>query len=120
MNLNGTDGVTITALSLALDAAAQRHQVIAANIANANTPGFTAQRLSFEAQVNLGLQGKPAVAEVRSQLVPELTADGQARSVQLDAEVAQLSQNSLQYQALLRAINRQMSLLATAVSEGKR
>ena len=119
---NGIDAVTASALSLALDAANLRHQVIAANIANAGTPGYIPQRLSFEAQVSAGLQqaGAPATAQVRAQVVPELAADGQPRTVQLDTEVAALSQNTLHYQTLVRALNRQLSILASAVSEGKR
>lgn len=121
---NGVEAVTGTALTLALDAATLRHQVHAANIANAGVAGYKAQRLSFEAQVLQGLQGAAGKAnagtQVSARVEPDLAADGQPHAVQLDTEVAAMSQNSVHYQTLVRALNRQMSILASAVSEGKR
>jgi flagellar basal-body rod protein FlgB len=121
---NGVESITGAALTLALDAATLRHQVHAANIANATTPGYKAQRLSFEAQVREGLQaaksGNAASAQLSVRVEPDLAADGQPHAVHLDAEVAAMSQNTVHYQTLVRALNRQLSILATAVSEGKR
>jgi len=126
----GIEALTTTTLSLALDAATLRHQVIAANIANAGSQGFVPQRVRFEAQIAQALQNNsrtdthasasPLAPRLNVRIEPDLAADGRPRAVQLDAEVAALSQNSLHYQALLRALNRQLSMLSTAVSDGKR
>ena len=40
--------VTSAALASALDGLAARQRAIANNIANVNTPGYTAERVSFE------------------------------------------------------------------------
>jgi flagellar basal-body rod protein FlgB len=118
---NGVEALTGTALTLALDAATLRHQVHAANIANAGVPGYKAQRLSFEAQVQQGLQAaRQSDVQVNARVGPEFSTDGQPHAVQLDAEVAAMSQNNVHYQTLVRALNRQLSILASAVSEGKR
>lgn len=125
---NGVEALTGAALSLALDAATLRHQVHAANIANAGVAGYTAQRLNFQAEVQQGLQAvrqqqdRPTQlgANVSVSVEPDLAPDGQPHGVRLDAEVAAMSQNTVHYQALVRALNRQLSILATAVSEGKR
>jgi flagellar basal-body rod protein FlgB len=126
--LDGIESITTAALGLALDAASQRQQVIAANIANANTVGYVPQRLSFEDQlddVRRGLQsGKKldayALAAMQPHLTPVVDGSGQAEKVQLDQEVAALSQNSVQYQALIKGLNRHMSILNIAVTDGKR
>ena len=44
-------GITSKLARLALDASLLRHQVIANNIANADTPGFAAKRVNFEEQL---------------------------------------------------------------------
>lgn len=126
--LDGIEAITTAALGKALDVASQRQQVIAANIANANTVGYVPQRLSFEDQmddVRRGLQaGKSldayALAAMQPHLTPVIDASGQVAKVQLDEEVAALSQNSVQYQALIKGLNRHMSILGIAVTEGKR
>jgi flagellar basal-body rod protein FlgB len=97
---------TVGAVTLALDAALLRHQAIAANIANVNTPGYRPVRVSFEE--HLGTQ--PARLE---------RVEGDSK-VELDVEVAHLSANTVHYQALLRALNKQLSILGTAINEGKR
>lgn len=103
---NPLDTAPVQALGQALDGATLRHRVIAHNIANANTPGFTPLRVSFEKQFDAAL--KPVV---------EPAAGGK---VELDVEMAQLAQNSLQYQALLRGLGRYLAILGAAISEGKR
>ena len=43
----GLEAVTLSSLSLALDAAALRHQVVANNIANAEAEGYAPMRVKF-------------------------------------------------------------------------
>ena len=47
-------------------------------------------------------------------------ATGLPQAVQLDSEVAQMAQNAVHYQALLKGLSKHMGILASAVSEGKR
>jgi len=117
MNTPGIESLTLPVLSAALDAAVMRHQVIANNIANANTAGFSAQRVSFDVAFDEAnaAQGGGVAARLQPQVA--LSVDG---AVRLDSEMAAMAQNGTQYQALLKAVNRHLSLLATAVSEGKR
>lgn len=117
MNTSNIEAVTLPALSTALDAAVIRQQVIANNIANANTEGFKAQRVSFS--MALDAAGPVGGASLSPRLEPQVTlsADG---AVRLDSEVAAMAQNGAHYQALLKAMNRHLSVLASAVSDGKR
>lgn len=123
--LSITDNNTIGLLQLALDAAAMRQQAIAHNIANANTPGFQRVAVSFESRIEAL---KQAVQEGRA---PSLAGLGDYRpafetvgrpgdGVALDLEMASLSENTLRHQALLKALNKELALIGTAINEGKR
>jgi flagellar basal-body rod protein FlgB len=124
------ESVTFGAVGLALEAATLRHQAIASNIANANTPGYQPLRVSFEEQLgalraSLGGSGTSdlqSLAAVQPRLERDAAAsplDG-ASGVAIDDEVARLSANVVHYQALLRALGRQLSILNSAVNDGKR
>jgi flagellar basal-body rod protein FlgB len=120
MSIESIEHLTTRALTVALDAGSLRHRVIAANIANVNTPGYAAQRVSFEALLGPGSSAGAATPELRASVEPAAGGQGMASGVQLDAEVAAMSENSLHQQVLLRALQRHLGLLATAVTEGKR
>lgn len=122
------DSTTSALLSLALDAASMRHQAIAHNIANANTPGYRPVGVRFEEHMT---QARDAVAQGRQVSLSDLSAyrpvfafseEGAAgdQAVSLDMEVAKLSENTLHHQALLKALNRHFSIIGAAISEGKR
>lgn len=122
------EAVTTATLSLALEAASRRHQAIAANIANAGTEGYTPVRLAFEshlAEARQVLRDKGSVdpfalAGVRIELQPVLDADGRPAKVQVDAEIAEMARNAVQYQALAQGLSRHLSILAAAAADGKR
>lgn len=126
--INGTEAITTAALANALDVASLRHQTIAANIANVHTRGYVPQRVSFDAhwvQAQRTLQQGGALdatmlAGLTVQLAPALDAAGQPMEVRLDAEVANLASNNMQYQALVKGLSRHLSLLMSAASEGKK
>lgn len=112
------EAVTTASLSLALDAAALRQQVIAANIANANVPGYTAQTVSFDT-VMANAYGGMHGATLDAHVVPRRGADGSSQSVQIDGEMAELALNQLQYQTLVAGLNKQLSVLSIAIADGK-
>lgn len=121
------DSNTSALLSLALDAAGMRQQAIAHNIANANTPGYQRISVSFEQRLaaladGAGKIGAPSLAGL-ADLRPsfEYAAPLAAGSaIALDQEMAELSENTLHHQALLKALNKHLSLMSIAINEGKR
>jgi flagellar basal-body rod protein FlgB len=126
--IHGTEAITTAALTKALDVASLRHQTIAANIANAHTQGYVPQRVSFDAhweQAHRTLQQGGSLdanilAGLTVRITPMLDAGGQPMEVRLDAEVANLASNNLQYQALVKGLSRHLSLLMSAASDGKK
>lgn len=122
------ESITTAALALALDAAALRQQAIAGNIANANTEGYAPMGVSFEDQLEdarraLETSGRldaASLAGVRPALHALPAAGGMPPKVMLDLEAAQLSQNAVHFQALLKGLSKHYAILSSAVSDGKK
>ena len=124
------NGVTSQLALLALDAASLRHQVIANNIANAQTEGYVAKYVSFENHL-AGLMGKThSVSEAEMQLqqidqlkqqllAGELIESTGDEAVKLDSEMTKLAQNVIHYQSLLQALKGRGEILRMAISEGR-
>lgn len=119
--MNFIDPATLQLVQRALDAGALRHQAIAQNIANASVPGAKPLHVQFESllgPVRAELAaGRPLQAvDIPS---PFLQTDPTA-TIELDEQMAALSSNSLQYQALLKALSKELGILAIATQEGRR
>jgi flagellar basal-body rod protein FlgB len=120
------ESVTTSLLGMALDAASLRQQAIATNIANVDTAGYVPRQVSFEAQLEQARRSLDAdgaidpfsLGTIRPRI--EAAPDGLASPVRLDVEVAKMAQNTVQYQTLVKAINRHFAILNTAASDGKR
>jgi flagellar basal-body rod protein FlgB len=100
------DPITLTQVRGALDAALVRHSVHAHNLANAQTPGFRARTVSFQDSFDRAAQ-EPVLQATNA---PVNTA----------TEVAAMAENTLQFQALVRLLNRELSIAAIALNDGTR
>ncbi len=120
--MNFIDPATLQLVTRALDAGALRHQAIAQNIANANVAGARAARVQFEELLGSVAADVAAGRSFKAEDVPAalINTDDGNRPIALDEEMAALSSNSLQYQALLKAMGRQLGILSVAVQEGRR
>ncbi len=123
---NTTEAVTLSLTKMALDGASLRHQAISANIANATTPGHAPLRVSFESQLKQArerLDAGESSAAVVADLAPQIESDSEAAggsAIALDVQAADMAQNVVHYQALLKGYGKRMSILAMAINEGKR
>jgi flagellar basal-body rod protein FlgB len=116
----------------ALGLRAQRQQVIASNIANADTPNYKARDLDFRAALEAALRpGATAGALARTapghlgggagagdaallyRQTVQASVDG--NSVDLDVERAQFADNALRYEANLMFISGQIRGLLSAI-----
>lgn len=107
----------------------QRGQVLAANLANADTPGYKARDLDFRAVLKQQTpRGTPLERTQSGHLGgPDLMLDGQLKyrtphQVSLDGntvedhiEQAKYAENALQYQASLTFINNDLAGLMSAL-----
>lgn len=118
-------GPTAEIVGYALDGLSLRHAAIAANIANANSLGYRPLKVSFEeelAQWTDGVRGRtgtPINAAAPTVEVDWALPMGTGSAL-LERESVALNQNVLQYEALVRGLNKQASILTMAISEGKR
>jgi flagellar basal-body rod protein FlgB len=106
----------------ALSLRAERQQLLASNIANADTPGFQARDFNFAAALReaSSAQAKglaPAVARTEAQLRWALPAQTNLdrSTVDMDRERAAFSENALKYDAALRFINGSVRTLQEAM-----
>lgn len=123
-------GATSNLVKLALDVSVLRQKVIANNIANANTPGYVPNKVSFEEhltnasinspQSNTDKQLVMQVETIRNKLNSgDLLLRSGAESVMLDMEMAGMAENVIRYQALLTGLSKHSSIIKLAIHEGR-
>lgn len=125
-------------LGKVMDLRAQKAQVISANIANAETPGFSPSRFDFEQDLahaldkNKGMQlsrshsahiplGPAHFLEVSGKVVMEKdqTGIGDKNGVNMDQEMLDLSENELMYETAAQLLKQKLTLLKHVISGGQ-
>lgn len=115
-----------------------RKDLISSNIANAETPGYRAKKLDFENALARALDidglrgmstssddhfavGGGSMANIRPDIYdnPEGAITNDGNTVDMEKEMAALTENSIMYQAAVNLINKKMASLKYAVSEGR-
>ena len=107
---------TQLALATAMRGAWMRQSLIANNIANANTPGYRRETLSFQGALRSALSSGISPSSVT--LAPETQAavvGPEGNGVNIDQEAAQLSQNGLEYEALVQAMGARDQIIKSAI-----
>jgi flagellar basal-body rod protein FlgB len=105
-------------LSRFLDATAYRSGVIAANIANIDTPGYHAQDLDFRSQLTLLISDDTLPHMPRVTEVAGLTERPDGNNVNMDREGLALGQAQLQFQAGIALMKSEIHRLSQAIHEG--
>jgi flagellar basal-body rod protein FlgB len=114
---------TMRGLASALTLHQRRHEVLASNLANIETPGYRARELDFQAALEEAFA--PAGAEPPGARVPEIKDDPAAppradgNTVDVDLQMAKLGVNGGRYVALSRILGHRIALLRQAI-EGAR
>ena len=102
-------------------------KLIASNLANIDTPGYSAKGVSFENVLRQSLEehvlqmvrtnGSHLAPDDPLQALetPEIVETG---PVDLDTEMVNLTKNSIEYQHMVGMLNKKFSLLKTAITEG--
>ncbi len=109
------DDVASVSMRSALDSLSLRQRTIADNIANVQTPGFRAGRVSFEDSLRQATEGGDpgsAQATVGRSLEPT-RLDG--NNVNLDTETLNSVDTNLRYQLMLKAVDHDFSVLRSSM-----
>lgn len=115
---------SIAVYSQGLDMRTRRHQVLASNIANADTPGYKARDFDFESAMKNAQAGRVSggaieVARTTSGHISgvgsggagdlafrkEIQSSVDGNTVDMDVERSQIAENALQYQVLTQLIS---------------
>ena len=113
---------SIVGVEKAMQGSLLRQQVLANNIANANTPGFQRSDVNFQSALAQAFSsaGSPTPGQIQQlSFQPQTDSSGamqvDGNTVDINSEMADLSQNSLDYQALESVLGTRMSILKTAI-----
>lgn len=125
---------SLSVLNQAISLRTQRHQVLASNIANADTPNYKARDFDFAATMSQALSGQASSGALplattasghlaggsgNGAIALKYRAEGQSavdgNTVDMDAERSQIADNALQYQILTQLISDRFKGLRTAL-----
>lgn len=113
----------MVAVKRLLDVTAMRHEAIASNLANVDTPGYRRLDVSpaFERQLQNAIAARDTAAMRRVE--PAVTLDSRAtarrrdgNSVDLETELVHLNRNSLQHAAESQFLTGSLLRLRTAIT----
>lgn len=108
--------VSIDALHAALNGLSVRQQAISDDIANVNTPYFTARRVTFENQLKQALSDGSDPLSATPAIVSTTDADNtNYNNVDLTAETTLSVDTQLKFELATRAVTDRFSLLRTAI-----
>ncbi|MEO6701896.1 MAG: flagellar basal body protein [Jatrophihabitantaceae bacterium] len=109
------DDVTSITLNTALSALAERQRISANNLANIETPNFSASQVSFESSLRDAVAaGDPAQAQFA--VTPTSDPAGvNGNNVNLDTETVTDEKTSLQYSLLSGAMSAKFNLIDTVL-----
>jgi flagellar basal-body rod protein FlgB len=114
---------TQVALEAAIRGASQRQQALAANLANANTPGYQRVDVDFHGTLSAAL-GRDDARETlhHASFAPKQDAAGAVRAdgstVDVDAESARLAANALEHQAAVTVAHARIQIMRSAMGVG--
>lgn len=123
----------LSVLSQALNLRTQRHQVLASNVANADTPNYKARDFSFESAMQNAMTGRvegvsltrtapghigggAAGVEVILKYRSEHQSAVDGNTVDMDVERTQLAENAMQYQILTQLISEKFKGVRSALA----
>ena len=123
-------------LKKTLDLRSANQRVIAANIANADTPGYAPARFEFEQELQQAIHGKGLSTATHPDHIPigasdldsvtgtitkvqDTTGIGDQNGVNVDQEMLNLSKNELIYETAAQLLKKKLSLLSYVVQGGQ-
>ena len=121
------NNITSTLVKLALDMHSVQHNLLATNIANANTNNFHRSSINFDQvyedmnvlleQSDFSLQSKQIKASINAGSYTDVSNNN---GVELDNELIGLSVNTVKYKALLSALSSRGEIMKLAITGEKR
>jgi flagellar basal-body rod protein FlgB len=138
MSIDEMFGQTINLLSKNLDLRARRHEYIAGNIANVETPNYAPKSLSFEKELQQtvgkkqrgaegtatthprhiplkGMAGKVDEVQGIVEEKPSRSVSGDGNGVDMEVEMGKLAENQILFNASIQVLSRKFMELKDAL-----
>jgi flagellar basal-body rod protein FlgB len=120
----------MASLEKVLDGTVSRNRVLADNIANIETPGYTRKEVSFEDQLNNVMSqtdgmSDDKISDIRN-VTPSVKNDENAprrengNNVNIEHEVVELAKNSMQFETAAQLLTMEFRGVRSAISEGRK
>ena len=98
-----------------MDLLGKRQQLVAANIANADTPGYKTRDIDFQFEfMSLMEGGSPHVVEA-----PDLPVKNDGNNVNMERESRLLAENALRFNLASNLLRGEIRRVRSAIQEGK-
>lgn len=128
---------TMAVLKKSLDLRQQQQQVIAGNIANVDTPGYEARKLSFEDDLRQAINapdhsrnssnpkhipvGPGGIDGVQGSVSRQRSTNplGDGNTVSLDDQMLDLAENQLLYEADAQMLKKKLTMLKYVAGDGR-
>jgi flagellar basal-body rod protein FlgB len=104
-------------LERALNIRAQYHKVLAANIANIDTPGYREKDIDFKAELGRSSEGLSTI-DVKEKIESEGNMDG--NSVNMENQIIKLTENTMMFNSLVQLVNKRFSMMKYIINGGGR
>ncbi len=132
----GVFDTTIQVLGKVLSLRSEKHRLISANIANAETPGYERLKMDFEEAMaraasgsktrmaathprHVGYSGGSAITGVQPDIYrqPARNPVGDGNNVSLDREMIDLAENQIRYEATIRMLSKKFNMMKFVIQE---
>lgn len=133
--IDGMFGGVVPSMERILKVRFARHKILAANIANEETPGYKAKDIDFQKELGKqmnsgglsqvttnamhfsGPGNSPSGFQVITRDDPGTSLDN--NTVSLEREMVRLSENSLKYSATVRMLSKKFQMIQDAIKGGR-
>lgn len=109
------EGMTLS-LERYMNLLVARQQLVASNIANADTPGYKTRDLDFQSEFRNALEagGTPMIRELDN-----LPVKNDGNNVSIDREARLLAENALRFNVTSNLLRGELRMMKMAIAEGK-
>lgn len=97
-----------------MDLLSARQKLVAANIANADTPGYRTEDIDFQAEFQSAMHSRPRAVEVGG-----LAVRNDGNDVSLDREARLLAENALRFNVASNLLRGEIQMVREAIKEGQ-
>jgi flagellar basal-body rod protein FlgB len=99
-----------------IDVASFRQKILSSNIANADTPGYRAKDISFQAELNKVLNGSKGSYDTFETVPAMISRDG--NTVSVDLEMTKVAENQLLFNSATQILAMKFRMMKDVAKAG--